>query len=173
MSSHRPKHRMIATPTRRLASAGGSGVAQISGGNNAAMIIARPPRRDIGASCTLRSPGKSRSRNAFAARTSGGINTMQTKVATTKLKKRMTAIGGRLHRALIGNVVSQAVGDSGGELRKLRVRLVGVAVRVDARDQSHQCAVGPIARERIPQQIPLHRVFVGKYSSALLEPVIN
>src|SRR3569623_1536040 len=41
------------------------------------------------------------------------------------------------------------------------------------RGEADQASVTAVASERIPEQVPLHQIFVGDYAATLLKPVVN
>src|SRR5882672_3273459 len=113
-----------------------------------------PPMRGIGVACTLRSPGRSSRRKRPAALASGGINATVIVRATTSSNSSCMALR-RNVRAESGNQ----------RAREILERLVGVGFTLpgkDRRGEAQHRTVGAIARQRIPEDVPLHQVFVGE-----------
>ena len=72
------------------------------------------------------------------------------------------------------NVRLESRHDDARELDQHRVhRLRLTGPRGHHRGDAHHRAVGAIARQRIPEDVPLHEIFVGEDATALIEPVVD
>ena len=53
------------------------------------------------------------------------------------------------------------------------IRIRKILAWLDIRYQTHHGAIGAVLRHRIPEDEPLHQIFIGNNAPALLKPIVS